>query len=285
MLRCVYFEHMMRKDIPNEFYGLTRQQVLDVCKSTPFPGMKKWPADHPIWNCNVAGYMTPREAWKNEKMLMMAIDNLFWILNKSVNIGPVFYPEFAADIEKAFKEGGVALCRKVLTRFTVAKIAPKVTALRAATFEQIIEQSKIDISCGVYCPMAGFGGIIEGCKRWFEKRSLQPVYEAYDINPNFCKYYGWHQRDALAQTIETGKVVVACPPFGTKTERWEGTPDDMYYDFHDWCKLLKEHIIAPNYIFIGPETYDVVPTYKSGKQRAGLFRKKIGIQYYPEYST
>lgn len=273
-----------RKDIPDEFFGLTRKQVFDICKSTPFPGTKKWPADHPIWNCNVAGYMTPKAAWKDDNMLIAAIDNMFWILNKSVNIGPVFYPEFAADYEKAFKEGGVELCRRVITRFTVAKIAPKVTALRAATFEQIIEQSGVDISKGVYCPMAGFGGIIEGCKRWFTDRGLEPVYEAYDINPNFCKYYGWHQRDALAQVVETDKIVVACPPFGTKTERWEGTPDNMYYDFHDWCKLLKEHIKAPDYIFIGPETYDAVPTYKSGKQRSGLFRKKIGIQYYPEYS-
>ena len=224
--------------------------------------------------------MTPKAAWKDEKMLVAAINNLFWILNKSVNIGPVFYPDFAADIEKAFKEGGVALCRKVLTRFTVAKLAPKVTALRAATFEQIIEQSGIDISRGVYCPMAGFGGIIEGCIRWFEDHGLEPAYEAYDINPNFCNYYGWKQRDALAQVVTTDKIVVACPPFGTKTERWEGTPDCMYYDFHDWCKLLKEHIIAPNYIFIGSETYDVVPTYKSGKTRTGLFRKKTSVQYH-----
>ena len=60
---------------------------------------------------------------------------MFWILNKSINIGPVFYPEFAADIEKAFKAGGIELCRKILARFTIAKIAPKVTALRASTFE------------------------------------------------------------------------------------------------------------------------------------------------------
>ena len=54
--------------------------------------------------------MTPRAAWKDESMLKAAVDNLFWILNKSINIGPIFYPEFAADIEKAFKMGGTALC-------------------------------------------------------------------------------------------------------------------------------------------------------------------------------
>ena len=272
-------------NIPNEFYGLTKKQVLDTCLVTEFPGSEKWPADHPIWNCNVAGMPTPKEAWKDINCLKAAVDNLFWILEKSVNVGPVFYPDFAARIKKGFEEGGVRLCRCVLTRFTVAKIAPKVTALMPSVFEKIITESNIDLSSGVYCPMAGFGGIIEGCKRWFKKHKLEPLYEAYDINPNFCKYYGWAQRNALAQVIKTDKVVVVCPPFGTKTERWEGTPEEMYYDFHDWCKLLKKHIIAPDYIMIGPEIYDEIPLYKSGKQRSGLFRKKIGIQYYPEYST
>lgn len=273
------------RKVPDKFYGLTNKQVFDICRSSPFPGSEKWPADHPIWNCNVAGFLTPKAAWKDEKCLHAAVDNLFWILDKSVNTGPKFYPEFAARIEKGFREGGVDLCRRVLIRFTVAKIAPKVTALRPTTFEQIIAESGIDISGGVYCPMAGFGGIVEGCKSWFRKRGLEPVYEAYDINPNFCKYYGWTQRDALAQVVTTDKIVVACPPFGTKTERWEGTPEEMYYDFHDWCKLLKRQIKAPNYVLIGPETYDEIPTYKSGKQRGGLFRKKIGIQYYHEYSV
>ena len=270
--------------IPEKFFGYTQEQILDICLKTPFPGMDKWPADHPIWNCNVAGRMTPMAAWSDPEMLKKAIYNLFWILNKSIYIGPTFYPDFAAAIEKAFKQGGIELCRTILTRFTVAKIAPKVTALRAATFEQIIEQSGIDISSGVYCPMAGFGGIIEGAKRWFKKHKLPPNIEAYDINENFCKYYGWTQRDALAQVINTDKVLVACPPFGLNTERWEGTPTEMYYDFHDWCKLLKEHIKAKNYILIGPEIHNEISTYKSGIKRGSLFRKKIGIQYYKEYS-
>ena len=88
----------------------------------------------------------------------------------------------------------------------------------------------------------------------------------------------------LAQKITTDKVVVACPPFGNKTERWAGTPDDMYYDFHDWCKLIKEYIIAPNYILIGPELKGV-SKYASGIIPSGLFRKKYGIQWYPEYSN
>lgn len=275
---------MKNIDLPTEFFGYTQEKILDICMNTTFPGTLKWPADHPIWNCNVAGQMTPKNAWNDPEMLKKAIYNLFWILNKSIYIGPKYYPEFAAAIKKSFEEGNVSLCRSILTRFTVAKIAPKVTALSPSAFEKIIEESNIDISSGVYCPMAGFGGIINGAKRWFKRHKLPENIEAYDINENFCNYFGWIKRDALAQVITTDKVLVACPPFGTKTERWEGTPDEMYYDFHDWCKLLKEHVKAKDYILIGPETYDTVPQYKSGKERSSLFRKKLGIQYYPEYS-
>ena len=270
-------------DLPDEFFGYTQEQILDVCLKSDFPGTEKWSADNPIWDCNVFGKMSPKQAWSDINMLKSAIKNLFKILHKSINIGPKFYPDFANSVERAFNAGGVELCRCVLTRFTVAKIAPKVTALKPDIFEKIIEESGVDISCGVYCPMAGFGGIIEGAKRWFKKHNLPENIEAYDINKNFCNYYGWTERDAIAQTIITDKVVVACPPFGNKTERWLGTPDDMYYDFHDWCKLLKEHIIANNYIFIGPEEYTTTPTYKTGTERPSLFKKKIGIHFYPQY--
>lgn len=270
-------------DLPDEFFGYTQEQILDVCLKSDFPGTEKWSADNPIWDCNVFGKMSPKQAWSDINMLKSAIKNLFKILHKSINIGPKFYPDFANSVERAFNAGGDELCRCVLTRFTVAKIAPKVTALKPDIFEKIIEESGVDISCGVYCPMAGFGGIIEGARRWFKKHNLPENIEAYDINKNFCNYYGWTERDAIAQTIITDKVVVACPPFGNKTEHWLGTPDDMYYDFHDWCKLLKEHIIATDYIFIGPEEYTTTPTYKTGTERPSLFRKKIGIQFYPQY--
>lgn len=81
----------------------------------------------------------------------------------------------------------VELVRVIVNRFTIAKICPKVTALMPSKFLQIIEDSGIDISCGVYCPMAGFGGIIEGAKRWFKEHSIDSTdkIEAYDINPNF----------------------------------------------------------------------------------------------------
>lgn len=269
--------------IPTEFFGKTEEDILNICLKSDFPGTDKWEANHPIWNCNVAGRICPRKAWDDKEMLKKAIHNLFYILHKSINVGPRFYPEFADAIEKTFNGSDRDICRVILNRFTIAKLAPKVTALRPNIFTDIIEESGVDLSCGVYCPMAGFGGIIEGSKRWFKKRKLPVDVEAYDINENFCNYYGWMKRDVLAQVIKTDKIVIACPPFGENTERWEGTPDNMYYSFDDWCKLIKEHIIAKNYILIGPEITNNTTAYKTGVTRPSLFRKKIGIQLYREH--
>ena len=265
-------------ETPGTLFGMTQQELYDFCISNPLPGTDKWPADNPIWDCYVAGYKSPRIGWSNPAILRKAIRNLYYITGHSMEYNK--YPDFVAKIKAAFEKGGVDLLRVVQARLTIAKIAPKVTALMPSMFARILDECQIDISCGIYAPMAGYGGIIRGAERWFADRGLEPKIEAYDINPKFCEYYGWIQRDALASVVKTDKIVFACPPFGPKTERWPGTPEEMYYDFHDWCKLLIEHIEAPNYIFVGPET----KVYDSKKKTSGLFRKKFGIQWYPEYT-
>lgn len=261
----------LKRDI---VFGISKYKLLEFCVTSNFPGTKKWPANHPIWDCNVAGKPSPREAWNNPEYLIKAIDNLYYMLIK----GLFDYTSWVMQIQDALYHMNHKILEVVLYRFTVAKIAPKVTALMPSTFERIIEESKIDISSGIYCPMAGFGGIIEGAKRYYEKHGIDAKIEAYDINPIFCEYYGWKQRDVLAQHIKTNKTVFVCPPFGPETERWKGTPDNMYYEFKEWVKLIKEYIDAPNYIFVGPEIND------ENGSACGLFAKKYGIQWYPEYS-
>lgn len=256
-------------------YGLSKTYIINKCLNSPFPGTLKWPANNPIWNCRIAKSISPKEAWKSRVYITKAVNNLFYIVNKSTIEGK--YNDFCMRVKKACEEDDIMLLREVLQRFTVAKIAPKVTALMPSAFERILEESKIDISNGIYCPMAGFGGIIEGAKCYYKKNNIDADIEAYDINKNLCDYYGWIQKDVLSDYVKTDKIVFVCPPFGPNTERWEGTPDDMYYSFEEWVQLIKEHIDAPNYIFIGPEI-------NTGNTKCGLFNKKYGIQWYPEYS-
>lgn len=288
-------------DNPQDYlWGVHKEEIIQLCneytRKNGFPGNNKYPSNHPIWDCNIAGIKSPKEAWNDYNLLSKAVDNLYYITQKSINENK--YEDFVERIFNAFclaqpfdfdysnyevKTDYLPLCREVLLRFTVAKIAPKVTALQPSMFMRIIEESNIDISNGIYCPMAGFGGIIEGAKKYYKKYKINAEIEAYDINKNFCNYFGWKQRDVLKQKIITNKIVVACPPFGDKAERWKGTPDNMYYDFHQWCKLIKDYIKSPNYILIGPEIRNQ-SKYKSGIKPSGLFVKKYGIQWYKEYS-
>lgn len=271
------------EQLENEcIFGLSKMDILQKCLVSDFPGTQKWEANNPIWDCNITGYISPKEAWNNEEYLLKAINNLFYIVTKSINENK--YHDFIERIYDAFMCNDIKLMREVLNRFTIAKIVPKVTALTPPTFENIINESGIDISSGIYCPMAGFGGIVEGAKRYFKKHKIDANIEAFDINPNFCKYYGWVQKDVLSDYVTTDKIVFVCPPFGPKTERWKGTPDDMYYEFEEWVKLIKEHIKAPNYIFAGPEIGNKRKE-QNPNIKCGLFTKKIGIQWYPEYSN
>lgn len=253
---------------PDVLFGKSKEEVFSICKSG-FSGTERFPANHPIWDCNVSGRLSPKEAWYYKEYLMKAIDNLFSVTHSCIVRG--VEARFVQRIRDAF-QSNLGIKQEVLIRFTVAKIAPKVTALSYKLAKKFILQSGLDISNGVYCPMAGFGGIIEASKDFTDK------IEAYDINPNFCEWYGWTQRDVLSQVVHTDKTVIVCPPFDYK-EQWNGTPDkrgDEYYtnykSFEEWCRLIKKYVVAPQYIFIGPEE----------SKGTGLFGKRSGVQYYPD---
>lgn len=271
------------KDENRLIHNLSKQDIFNFCRKYEFPGQQKYPANHPIWHSTVGiNNISPIDAWYDDEYLLKAINNFFniywWCIDHNK------YLDFVESIDNAInnmKNEPIKLLRCIQNRFTVAKIAPKVTALRDTTMLNIIKESGIDLHKynGVYIPMAGFGGIVKAIQRYDSNIEI----EAYDINTEFCKYYGWKQRDVLAQKIKTDKIVIACPPFGASYENWgqksKYEPDYMY-SFVEWCDKIKEHIEAPNYILIGPSE---VNSEKKGNQN-GLFAKSVGIKWYKEYS-
>ena len=262
--------------------NVSEDSIVGLCKNTAFPGTQKWPANHPIWKSYVPGYKSPYNAWNDETLIRKAVKNMLKTLDDSLASGKYksFCLKHIAAIVCFGKGKPTELAALILNRFTIAKIAPKVTALRAGELLNIIEESHKDLSNGVYCPMAGFGGIIDGVKQWFVNHGKDPTgkIEAYDINKQFCDWYGWTERDVLAQVITTDKTVVVCPPFGKRYEHWDGTPDEMSdIGFHKWVDLIKKHVVAPDYIFIGPELDN-----NSKSNACGLFKRKVGIQWYPD---
>lgn len=289
--------------VPNELESITQEMLVEYCLTQPFPGSSKWDARNPIWDAFLPGSESPRDAWFSADKITKAVKNMYWIIGKGESEGKYF--DFNQKHRDSLKTcivennkivyADISLLYKVLTRFTVAKIAPKVTALRYYNMYDIIKESNIDISSGVYVPMAGFGGIKEAAEFWYKENKIPKqntnwdyLIETYDINANFCDYYGWVQRDMLAQVIETDKTCLVCPPFGKKYEHWKGTPDEMAdITFIEWYELIKKHVKAKDYIIVGPEI-DFTGSGSNkgfdseGNKRCHLFSKTVGIMLWTD---
>ena len=262
------------------FENYITEKIVDYCLTQELPGNGKWPSNHPIWDCNVGNKVSPRFAWSDRNYLEKAVKNIFYMLPKDEKFKIRHIKELlnCQMLDNRIVYASQKLLQMIQDRFTIAKIAPKVTAISEYSVKKIIDESGIDISNGVYLPMAGFGGIYRAVKSYGDIDV-----ETYDINEKFCHWYGWKQRDMLAQKVVTDKVCICCPPFGKKYEHWDGTPDEMSdIDFKEWYKLIKKYVIAPEYIIIGPEidktgTGSNKGVDKDGKKQSGLFTKTVGI--------
>ena len=258
-------------------YDYIIHMISNFCITQKFPGTFKWPANHPIWSCNVGNKLSPIDAWNNKNYIEKAVKNIISLFDYDVKFRDKHINEFMKCKIKNNQiiSSTYMFLKLILDRFTIAKIAPKVTALSANILKNIIYESNIDISNGIYIPMAGFGGIVEGAKMWGKEHNKIIECECYDINPIFCKWYGWTQRDMLSQKIKTDKVCICCPPFGIEYEHWNGTPKDMSnISFKEWYHLIKEYVDAPKYIIIGPEI--------NNKSTCGLFAKKVGVMIWTD---
>ena len=283
-------------------YKITESQLVDWCLNNPFPGNNKWTANHPIWKCYVPGQPSPYDAWYDEKCITKAVKNMFRTLDRCINESreDSFVKRHLCAINSCVIENSKIissdkrLLELVLARFTIAKIASKVTAISPTDCIKIFDESGIDLSKynGIYVPMAGFGGIVEGYKIWLKNNdSIDNIsnIEAYDINKSFCDWYGWKQRDMLGSIIETDKVCIVCPPFGKNYEHWvDNSEDGISQDvinrmaditFIEWYELIKKHVKAPAYIIIGPE---LSSNGRDIKKCGNLFKKRVGIQLWTD---
>lgn len=262
------------------FEDYLTEKIVDYCLTQELPGNAKWPTNHPIWDCYVGKNISPRDAWYRRDYLIKAVKNIFYMLPRDEKFRTRHIKELLNCQMKDGKiiNSTIKFLQQIQDRFTIAKIAPKVTAISEYSVRKIIDESGIDILKGVYLPMAGFGGIYRAVKSYGDIDI-----EAYDINDKFCDWYGWIKKDMLKEKTYTDKVCICCPPFGKKYEHWDGTPDEMSdIDFKEWYHLIKEYVIAPEYIIIGPEidktgTGSNKGVDRNGKKQTGLFVKTVGI--------
>ena len=230
----------------------TQEEVLNICLEQPFPGSKTYPSDHPIWTGYSGKNKTPLDAWKDKNILTQAIRNWFYMIcfnelmiafnpdNRIEDQLDKYYRRYNDKWGKSLIEHNyINIAREVLNRFTVAKLAPKVTAITSSDVFNTLESNHIDISTGVYSPMSGFNGIPEGAMKWAKKHNKNIDIECYDINPVFCNYFGYTQRDVTAQHIITEKTVICCPPYSNKDEKWIDTPDTNAAGLYTYCGFLE----------------------------------------------
>ena len=288
----------------NSNYIISENQLVKWCLKNPLPGNNKWDANHPIWRCYVPGQPSPYDAWNDEKCIRKAVKNMLKTIDRCIaeSKEDSFVKRHLGALNSCVIENGEIvksdnlLLELVLARFTIAKIASKVTAISPTDCMRIFDESNIDLSKynGIYVPMAGFGGIVEGYKRWLKKNDFNynekiSNIEAYDINKSFCDWYGWDQKDMLQSIVETDKVCIVCPPFGKNYEHWvdsskNGTHQDIIdrmadITFIEWYGLIKKHIKAPAYIIIGPE---LSSNGRDISKCGNLFKKRVGIQLWTD---
>ena len=305
------FNNCLEQMVSNRVFAIkpnfivTEEQLVEWCLKNSFPGNSKWTANHPIWKCFVPGQPSPYDAWYNENCIRKAVKNMFKTIDRCIieNKEDSFVKRHLNALNSCIVENDKIvssdkrLLELVLARFTVIKIASKVTAISPSDCMKIFDESGIDLSKydGIYVPMSGFGGIVEGYKRWIKKNDSINCYdkisniEAYDINKSFCDWYGWEQRDMLESIVETDKVCIVCPPFGKNYEHWvdssengisQNVIDDMAdITFIEWYDLIKKHVKAPAYIIIGPE---LSSNGRDVSKCGNLFKKRVGIQLWTD---
>ena len=286
-------------------YIVSEEQLIEWCLNNPFPGNNKWTANHPIWKCFVPGQPSPYDAWYDVSCIKKAVKNMLKTIDRCIieNKEDSFVKRHINALNSCVVENNTIvssdkrLLELVLARFTVAKIASKVTAISPSDCAEIFDESGVDLSKynGIYVPMAGFGGIVEGYKRWVKNNDsincddkISNI-EAYDINKSFCDWYGWKQRDMLESIVETDKVCIVCPPFGKNYEHWvDSSEDGISQDvidnmaditFIEWYGLIKKHVKAPAYIIIGPE---LSSNGRDVSKCGNLFKKRVGIQLWTD---
>ena len=198
------------------------------------PGEWDWPKldeveEFRATKCHVDKLKNPWEGYNDPLLKFAAEENL------------AKYITWPGMFEKFVKKGPNKM---LYERFTIAKIAPKVTVghkneAKRSLLEAISKWGRPE---GVYNPCAGFGG-------WsIAAKELGLLYEGYDINPDLVRLFGWGHRDLLTMDpIETKYIVWSSPPVYDK-ETWGQDITSMSET--EWYELIRKKVIAPHYVFV-----------------------------------
>ncbi|MDR2436603.1 MAG: hypothetical protein LBD17_00810 [Endomicrobium sp.] len=204
----------------------------------PLDMTRKFPIEDPLElfrnKCWVGKNKSPWEAWTNYDLRFRAEENF------AKQLG------FGGNLLKKTLSGRYSINNLILERFTIAKIAPRVTSMSKSEAKKWLLASGFDLSKGVYDPCGGFNGRKEACIE------LGIKYESYDVNPDLIRLVGHSYRDLITMDpVTTDKIVFTSPPWNDK-ECWPGSNGSIT-EIHEkewWYELIQRKVRAPHYILV-----------------------------------
>jgi hypothetical protein len=198
------------------------------------PGHWNWPKldsieEFKATKCHVGKLKNPWEGFNDPELKFRAEENLAKYIT---------WPGMLERFLK-FKQD-----KMLYDRFTIAKIAPRVTAgSKNEAKKHIIQACKMwGIPKKIINPCAGFGGWARACE------DLKIPFEGFDVNPDLINFFDWKYQDLLTMnTITTDSWIWTSPPVFDK-ETW-GQPIELQSQ-EWWYNLIQQRIKAPHYIFV-----------------------------------
>lgn len=185
-----------------------------------------------IWSAHKDGSISPLQAWENKDLVLKAA------LNR-------------------LKYKGYCTPESVVSAFTIAKIAPRVSLFKVSLMQDIIK-SFVNDSSLIVDPFSGFSGRMLGainCKKQYIGRDIseQHIQESKEIAAYKNINVVLEVEDILKAPVRCYKnaTLITCPPYSDK-EVWGQEVEFKSCD--EWIDVCLEKYECDSYIFIVDET-------------------------------
>ena len=191
---------------------------------------------HPsIYHAHRKGKVSPYDAWYNDNLLKMAIDNR---IKYNIEMTPA----------------------NVVQGFSAAKIAPKVTVFSAAIAKVLIDKYLSDAT-EIFDPFSGFSGRMLGTvalgKKYFGIDLSDTHAEESNGIIHFLKTHGVHIDATVLEwdVMEASgsyDALFTCPPYDTKGV-WE-KPNGEQLTCDEWIDVCLTRFNCKKYLFVVDKT-------------------------------
>jgi hypothetical protein len=180
-----------------------------------------------IYNANVRGYVSPKQAWYDDKLLKKVI------LNRLI---------YKNDVDPF----------KILRGFNISKICPRVSVFNPVLAKHLVEKYLLEFD-SVFDPFSGYSGRMLGAL------SLNKTYIGQDLNPtavqesneilDFIDKHG-NANVSLKNVFESQgnyDCLLTCPPYANKEHYCKETE---IKNCDDWIDEITERFKCYKYVFV-----------------------------------